>query len=164
MEPEIRARRSHTKSKGGCGNCRRRHLRCDLYRPQWSVLPGLYTNVPSNPGSCHPNKCVDGKSRNCIRHRVKCDFATLAESESESASSSSNIPEINFRPNAQQEIADWVARGRLDLPMMPPEAQLPPDGLSHDELRLLHHCCAVFSECAESDTAKMTIWTSQLPM
>jgi hypothetical protein len=57
-----------------------------------------------------------------------------------------------------------VAQGRLELPMLPPEAQLPPSGLSHDELRLLHHCCAIFSEMAEGDVAKMTIWTGQLPV
>jgi hypothetical protein len=57
-----------------------------------------------------------------------------------------------------------VAQGRLELPMLPLEAQLPPSGLSHDELRLLHHCCAIFSEMAEGDVAKMTIWTGQLPV
>ncbi|KLU85830.1 hypothetical protein MAPG_04850 [Magnaporthiopsis poae ATCC 64411] len=44
----LNARRSHRKSRNGCGTCKRRKIKCDEHRP-----------------SC----------RNCIRHGVACSFA-----------------------------------------------------------------------------------------
>jgi len=36
LDRDRARRRSHVKSKEGCLTCRRRHVRCDELRPQWS--------------------------------------------------------------------------------------------------------------------------------
>ncbi|KAL2813409.1 hypothetical protein BJX63DRAFT_394353 [Aspergillus granulosus] len=75
------ARRTHTKSRLGCGNCKRRKIKCDEVKP-----------------SC----------RNCLRHSVECDYAfgssnalfstTLPESTPQDSLTFISSSQTNFEP------------------------------------------------------------------
>ncbi|KAK9248835.1 hypothetical protein V1506DRAFT_551219 [Lipomyces tetrasporus] len=176
----IRPRKSHIKSRKGCGNCKRRRIKCDEERPQ----------------------CF-----NCLKHGVNCDYIMqrqqaghpssadksetnpikkeFASADAISPSSSVSSPDVaSYGPpltpgaaavSASTPTPSNITHARslpssLPTPPMPVATPLPAAVLPESEfatlhmaqLELLHHFLTVTSPTL-SDVTDGDLWLTQIP-
>ncbi|KAI1825557.1 hypothetical protein F4861DRAFT_530229 [Xylaria intraflava] len=126
-------RRSHTKSRKGCENCKRRHIRCDENFPQ---------------------------CRNCTKHKVRCPYNAV--STPDERASTPDKPDLMWTPEIEAAIAAWQRSGIFPFPNLVYSAPAP-QYFSVDELRLIYHVAAICHELSAIDANNFTIWTRQIP-
>ncbi|CEN62754.1 hypothetical protein ASPCAL09384 [Aspergillus calidoustus] len=146
------ARKTHTKSRLGCGNCKRRKIKCDEVKP-----------------SC----------KNCLRHSVHCDY-TITSSTTEAPSSTTPIElaaqdgltfisslQADFKPPKRAYKRREGATSDLSEQSSIPEASSAlgrrPFQFSATDLALFHHlmtCADLGADQSEWQT-QMTRWGFQ---
>ncbi|KAI8951143.1 hypothetical protein F4801DRAFT_589844 [Xylaria longipes] len=147
----MTGRRSHTKSRLGCKECKRRKVKCDERRP-----------------SCF----------NCTRHGVTCSFMPANHSQTASPSccmhgtpcafqSSNNWPEGAGTPDTALLGPDDVNRGRYtNLPISTITDSTFNNGLPQPwirDLELLHHYCTITSTTFGHQEGVRHVWGSVFP-
>ncbi|KAI1111961.1 hypothetical protein F5Y14DRAFT_453554 [Nemania sp. NC0429] len=126
-------RRSHTKSRKGCENCKRRHIRCDENFPQ---------------------------CRNCTKHKVRCPYNDV--SVPDERASTPDKPDLMWTPEIEAAILEWQQSGVFPFPNLVFSAPAP-QYFSVEELRLIYHVAAICHELNTMDANNFTLWTRQIP-
>ncbi|KAL4990217.1 hypothetical protein BDW68DRAFT_154794 [Aspergillus falconensis] len=138
------ARKSHRKSRLGCKNCKRRHIKCDETKPQ----------------------CA-----NCANHLIQCDYSMPASSGSAAGSNSKARSE---KPRQAGKVEYQFVAGfasTSSTPTTPQATPSPPSstkltsqtGFALEDFALQHHfitsTCFTFVE----DEGSLCFWQSELP-
>ncbi|GAP91713.2 putative c6 transcription factor protein [Rosellinia necatrix] len=126
-------RRSHTKSRKGCENCKRRHIRCDENFPQ---------------------------CRNCTKHKVRCPYNDV--SVPDERATTPDKPDLMWTPEIEANIAEWQRSGIFPFPNLVYSAPVP-QYFTVEELRLIYHVAAICHELNAMDANNFTLWTRQIP-
>ncbi|KAI1327985.1 hypothetical protein F5Y16DRAFT_410025 [Xylariaceae sp. FL0255] len=126
-------RRSHTKSRKGCENCKRRHIRCDENFPQ---------------------------CRNCTKHKVRCPYNDV--SVPDERASTPDKPDLMWTPEIEATIAEWQRTGMFPFPGLV-FSEPDPQCYTVEELRLIYHVAAICHELNAIDVNGFTLWTRQIP-
>ncbi|KAI9374117.1 hypothetical protein BJX61DRAFT_532591 [Aspergillus egyptiacus] len=143
---KVRSRRSHRKSRLGCGNCKKRRVKCDEKKP------------------------ICG---NCMQHAISCDFSTLTPTAS-SSERSTPPRQYAFRPSKYQALASSPAPAAVQEESSPPSISscntpsppsTPPiSGLSIPDLQLFHYfITSTYRTVADSAPATHTLWQIHVP-
>ncbi|KAL2810075.1 putative Zn(II)2Cys6 transcription factor [Aspergillus granulosus] len=137
---KIRSRRSHRKSRLGCGNCKKRRIKCDEQKPTCS---------------------------NCLHHSIDCDFTARSDSEKSTPparryqfrqskyqqSPSPRAPDDS--PSSSNSIAV-----QCDIPPIPDKG-----GISLSDLHLFHHYTIATYHTLSNDPTPITqrLWQCRIP-
>ncbi|BCS01635.1 Zn(II)2Cys6 transcription factor [Aspergillus luchuensis] len=78
LDQRKASRRSHQKSRSGCRNCKRRHIKCDELRPQCS---------------------------NCMNHSVNCDYSASTGIDRQSLSARASRSTLPAKPD---RLINWI--------------------------------------------------------
>ncbi|OJI98913.1 hypothetical protein ASPVEDRAFT_50496 [Aspergillus versicolor CBS 583.65] len=146
INQKIRSRRTHRKSRLGCGNCKKRRVKCDEKKP-----------------SCN----------NCLMHSISCDFQNPS---SRSPSAGSTPPQrFQFRQSKYQPVALSPSQDEENCrsvavqcdPPSPATTHLvttPGEGISLADLHLFHHFVTATSSTI-TDEAKdpKKVWQIHVP-
>ncbi|KAL4861905.1 hypothetical protein BDV12DRAFT_190779 [Aspergillus spectabilis] len=144
-QQKIRSRRSHRKSKLGCGNCKKRRVKCDEKKPICS---------------------------NCLQHSMDCDFHFAA---SNSPSEGSTPPQrFHFRQSKYQALTSSPAQDEPKLrsigvqcgPLPSPTAtsSIESGGISISDLHLFHHfTISTVRTLVDETTDGKTVWQTHVP-
>ncbi|KAJ6048501.1 hypothetical protein N7499_000616 [Penicillium canescens] len=146
----IRSRKSHHKSRAGCGNCKRRRIKCDETKPSCSK---------------------------CIHHAIECDFQQTAAALSASPSSAPSPPasskgstgRFRFKPSKYQPKEPTSNETNQPSPRVistevQPNDQTPQNTLSFTDLRLFHHFVTeTYRTLADEAVDHNRLWQSHLP-
>ncbi|KAK6197833.1 hypothetical protein LQW54_010539 [Pestalotiopsis sp. IQ-011] len=128
-------RRSHTKSRKGCENCKRRHIRCDENFPQ---------------------------CRNCTKHKVRCPYQDVPVADDRSATP--DKPDLLWNESIEAAINSWRMTAIFPFPSLNVYPAPDPQYFSNEELRLLYHLAAICHELGgHLDASGFTLWTRQIP-
>ncbi|KAK6083525.1 hypothetical protein SCUP515_01776 [Seiridium cupressi] len=127
-------RRSHTKSRKGCENCKRRHIRCDENFPQ---------------------------CRNCTKHKVRCPYQDVPVADDRSATP--DKPDLLWNPEIEAAIGSWRATGIFPFPGLNIYPTPDPQYFTNEELRLIYHLAAICQDLSSIDASGFTLWTRQVP-
>ncbi|KAL3446177.1 hypothetical protein BJX65DRAFT_309167 [Aspergillus insuetus] len=141
---KIRSRRSHRKSRLGCGNCKKRRVKCDEKKPTCS---------------------------NCIQHSIDCDFTARSASESLTPPArryqfrqskyqqvASPSPQAQDQNQVQLKTTTSVAI-QCDFPPIPDKG-----GISLSDLHLFHHfTTTTYRTLSEESPATRRLWQSLIP-
>ncbi|KXJ93259.1 hypothetical protein Micbo1qcDRAFT_54373 [Microdochium bolleyi] len=127
-------RRSHTKSRKGCENCKRRHIRCDENFPQ---------------------------CRNCTKHKVRCPYNDVPVPDERSATP--DKPDLMWNPRIEAAIQLWQQTGAFPFPALSIYPAPDPQAYTLEELRLIYHVSAICDEMNRMDANGFTLWTRQIP-
>ncbi|KAH6649010.1 hypothetical protein BKA67DRAFT_539010 [Truncatella angustata] len=127
-------RRSHTKSRKGCDNCKRRHIRCDENFPQ---------------------------CRNCTKHKVRCPYQDVPVADDRSTTP--DKPDLLWNPEIEAAIGSWRATGLFPFPSLNIYPTPDPQYFTNEELRLIYHLAAICHELGAFDAGGFTLWTRQIP-
>ncbi|KAF7539793.1 hypothetical protein G7054_g1900 [Neopestalotiopsis clavispora] len=127
-------RRSHTKSRKGCDNCKRRHIRCDENFPQ---------------------------CRNCTKHKVRCPYQDVPVADDRSATP--DKPDLLWTPAIEAAISNWKMTGIFPFPNLHIYPAPDPRYFTTNELRLLYHLANICNELSAIDAGGFTLWTRQIP-
>ncbi|CAJ2508255.1 Uu.00g094410.m01.CDS01 [Anthostomella pinea] len=127
-------RRSHTKSRKGCENCKRRHIRCDENFPQ---------------------------CRNCTKHKVRCPYNDSPLPDERAASP--DKPDLMWTPEIEAAIEQWQRSGVFPFPGLNICPAPMPQYFSAEDLRLIFHVAAICNEMSAIDANGFTLWTRQIP-
>ena len=143
-QSERARRRSHVKSKEGCLTCRRRHIRCDELRPEWSEQ----SSHTLNRFSC-------GFSRNCLRKGSICHFSRSPELSNAPNNDTTRVRTIwEESPGSGSEtIADE------SLPLL----KHPSPTESMVDLRMNHHIKEVITALEKSGGHRMAFGIASIP-
>ncbi|CEL10055.1 hypothetical protein ASPCAL13182 [Aspergillus calidoustus] len=137
---KIRSRRSHRKSRLGCGNCKKRRVKCDEKKPTCS---------------------------NCLQHSIDCDFTTRSASESLTPPArryqfrQSKYQQVaSPSPQANEPPAQTTSTAiQCDIPPIPDKG-----GISLGDLHLFHHfTTTTYRSFSEESTATRRLWQSLIP-
>ncbi|KAJ9134135.1 hypothetical protein NKR23_g10366 [Pleurostoma richardsiae] len=148
-----RKRRSHRKSRLGCGNCKRRRIKCDEARP-----------------IC----------QNCVNRGVCCDFDAPPPAPTDTASPGEvcfqvkfRLPQQEQRPLERQYVCGncGAASASTDAQEAVPDASIAlcasgldrPAGLSVRDLELLHHFLVHTSSSLADDYEAQVLWQVTVP-
>ncbi|KAJ5762287.1 uncharacterized protein N7511_005669 [Penicillium nucicola] len=146
----IRSRKSHYKSRAGCGNCKRRRIKCDEKKPA----------------------CLK-----CVHHSIECDFQQAAASLSASPSAAISSPtssqgsktRFRFKPSKYQS-KESTPDGTNHLSSQPIATEIQPSDLNLEEtltftdLRLFHHFVTqTYRTLTDEATDNNRIWQHHLP-
>ncbi|KAI1341955.1 hypothetical protein F5Y15DRAFT_430438 [Xylariaceae sp. FL0016] len=127
-------RRSHTKSRKGCENCKRRHIRCDESFPQ---------------------------CRNCTKHKVRCPYNDIPAPDERAATP--DKPDLMWTNEVEAAIAEWQATGIFPFPNLNIYPAPMPQFFSVEDLRLIFHVASICNEMSAIDANGFTLWTRQIP-
>ncbi|KAK8135317.1 hypothetical protein PG984_003257 [Apiospora sp. TS-2023a] len=127
-------RRSHTKSRKGCENCKRRHIRCDENFPQ---------------------------CRNCTKHKVRCPYNDVPVPDDRSATP--DKPDLMWTPEIEGAIELWQQTGVFPFPNLNIYPTPAPQYYSMEDLRLIYHVAAICHELGNIDANGFTLWTRHIP-
>ncbi|ORY71888.1 uncharacterized protein BCR38DRAFT_404920 [Pseudomassariella vexata] len=127
-------RRSHTKSRKGCDNCKRRHIRCDENFPQ---------------------------CRNCTKHKVRCPYNDVPVQDDRSATP--DKPDLMWNSEIEAAIEQWQRTGIFPFPSLNIYPTPAPHCFSVEDLRLIFHVAAICHELGTIDANGFTLWTRQIP-
>ncbi|KAI1362821.1 hypothetical protein F5Y08DRAFT_354925 [Xylaria arbuscula] len=127
-------RRSHTKSRHGCANCKRRHIRCDENFPQ---------------------------CRNCTKHKVRCPYNDRPDLANERAVTPDQ-PDLMWTPEIQVAIAEWQATGRFPFPSFRSDTP-DPQFYTVAELRLIYYLASIYEDMEAIGANNFTLWTHVIP-
>ncbi|KAJ0420964.1 hypothetical protein BJY00DRAFT_119215 [Aspergillus carlsbadensis] len=136
---KIRSRRTHRKSRLGCGNCKKRRVKCDEKKPTCS---------------------------NCLQHSIECDFTARSASESLTPPArryqfrQSKYQQVaSPSPQVQEPEKTTSAAVQCDIPPIPDKG-----GISLSDLHLFHHFTTTTYRTfgGESD-ATQRLWQSHIP-
>ncbi|KAL4966188.1 Zn(II)2Cys6 transcription factor domain-containing protein [Aspergillus stella-maris] len=153
VSQKIRSRRTHRKSRFGCGNCKKRRVKCDEKKP-----------------ACN----------NCLQHSIQCDFQSPSRSPSEGATPPQ---QFKFRPSKYQTYSsprtqsqpqpqpsdDLIRRSiaiQCDTPSLPTGAQNPNpgEGISLPDLHLFHHfTTSTYRTVADEQLGPHNVWQIHVP-
>lgn len=147
-------RRSHTKSRKGCDNCKRRHIRCDENFPQWYVFPDRLSLLVATSLLTH-------LSRNCTKHKVRCPYNEIPISDDRSATP--DKPDLMWTPDIEAAIEQWQQTGIFPFPSLNIYPAPDPSYYTMEELRLIFHVAAICHELGTIDANGFTLWTRQIP-
>ncbi|KAI0199390.1 hypothetical protein F4808DRAFT_216439 [Astrocystis sublimbata] len=125
---------SHTKSRKGCENCKRRHIRCDENFPQ---------------------------CRNCTKHKVRCPYNDV-QAENERASTPDK-PDLMWTPEIEEIITTWRTTGIFPFPGLVTTAPMP-QFYTVDELRLIYHVASICDRLKTMGANHYTLWTRHVPV
>ncbi|KAL2826537.1 hypothetical protein BJY01DRAFT_262310 [Aspergillus pseudoustus] len=112
---KIRSRRSHRKSRLGCGNCKKRRIKCDEKKPACS---------------------------NCLHHAVDCDFSMRSGSEASTPPARRyQFRQSKYQPVGSPQDQDQDQDQEHDEPAAPTStsASTSKSGISLADLHLFHH-------------------------
>ncbi|KAI1746175.1 hypothetical protein F4680DRAFT_455392 [Xylaria scruposa] len=126
-------RRSHTKSRKGCDNCKRRHIRCDENFPQ---------------------------CRNCTKHKVRCPYNDV--SVPDERATTPDKPDLMWTPEIEAAIVEWQRSGIFPFSNLVYSAPSP-EYYSVEELRLIYHVASICHDLNAIDANNFTLWTRQIP-
>ncbi|CAI7622353.1 unnamed protein product [Penicillium palitans] len=150
----IRSRKSHHKSRSGCGNCKRRRIKCDERKPACSK---------------------------CIHHAIDCDFLSTGATPSASPSSApspSNPSKAQFRfkPSKYQseKCKSKDETGEASPQTVSTEVQSKDsnssalsqsqDTISFADLRLFHHFVTeTYRTLVDEATDRNQVWRTHIP-
>ncbi|KAK8067093.1 hypothetical protein PG997_013840 [Apiospora hydei] len=127
-------RRSHTKSRKGCENCKRRHIRCDENFPQ---------------------------CRNCTKHKVRCPYNDVPVPDDRSATP--DKPDLMWTPEIEAAIELWQQTGVFPFSSLNIYPTPAPQYYSMEDLRLIYHVAAICHELGTIDANGFTLWTRHIP-
>ncbi|KAL3487380.1 hypothetical protein BJX62DRAFT_213698 [Aspergillus germanicus] len=141
---KIRSRRSHRKSRLGCGNCKKRRVKCDEKKPTCS---------------------------NCLQHSIDCDFTVRSASESLTPPArryqfrqskyqqvASPSPQAQDQNQLQPQTTTSIAT-QCDFPPIPDKG-----GISLSDLHLFHHfTTTTYRTLSEESAATRRLWQSLIP-
>ncbi|KAI0852386.1 hypothetical protein F5Y00DRAFT_194458 [Daldinia vernicosa] len=127
-------RRSHTKSRKGCDNCKRRHIRCDENFPQ---------------------------CRNCTKHKVRCPYNDVPVPDERAATP--DKPDLMWTPEIEAAVEQWQRTGIFPFPSLNIYPAPAPQYYSIEDLRLIFHVAAICNEMSAMDANGFTLWTRQIP-
>lgn len=128
-------RKSHTKSRKGCGICKRRHIRCDEAYPQ---------------------------CKNCSKHNVRCDYMD-GPSPPDDRPTGPKQPNLLSTPKIDHEIEGWQRTGLFPFPEMNLQHTQQFHGLAPIDLRLIHHLSSIYRDMRLADFVKCTLWIQEIP-
>ncbi|KAI1372154.1 hypothetical protein F4677DRAFT_270910 [Hypoxylon crocopeplum] len=131
-EANTQVRRSHRKSRNGCKECKRRHMKCDENRPTCANCNAAqrrcsYLDLYSSRSEI-PGRAIDSHS----------ERATLLSSPAPCAAttpSATTPSSITYPQQLPADSAEFATDGADDLP----SSLLPPSGFDLHHLTLLHH-------------------------
>ncbi|CAG8904852.1 unnamed protein product [Penicillium egyptiacum] len=148
----IRPRKPHRKSRAGCGNCKRRRIKCDEKKPACSK---------------------------CIHHAIECDFLSttaISSASSSAAPSPSRFSKTQFRfkpskyesggftpkdETGQSSSRTVSTEVQCESPSALPHSQ---DTLSFADLRLFHHFVTeTYRTITDEATDRNRIWQTHVP-
>ncbi|KAI0472124.1 hypothetical protein GGR56DRAFT_667788 [Xylariaceae sp. FL0804] len=127
-------RRSHTKSRKGCDNCKRRHIRCDENFPQ---------------------------CRNCTKHKVRCPYNAVPVPDDRAATP--DKPDLMWTLEIENAITEWQRTGQFPFPSLCIYPAPMPHIYTVEDLRLIFHVAAICNEMSAIDANGFTLWTRQIP-
>ncbi|KAI9929863.1 hypothetical protein ASPWEDRAFT_100244 [Aspergillus wentii DTO 134E9] len=135
------SRKSHRKSRHGCGNCKRRRVKCDEAKP-----------------------CL-----NCVRHSIDCDFLDPKASSETSQKRSGRTSRPTFRfvhSTRSKTLSQSPSATSLpdsspipNVPSIPAQDDRP---LSYDDFQLLHHYLTS-PQCTFGDKESHDFWKVTIP-
>ncbi|KFA69126.1 hypothetical protein S40285_00002 [Stachybotrys chlorohalonatus IBT 40285] len=128
-------RRSHTKSRKGCETCKRRHIRCDESFPQ---------------------------CRNCTKHKIRCPYNDVQATDAD-RSTTPDKPDLMWTPQIEADIANWQTTGVFPFPSLGIYPAPMPHLYSREDLRLIYHVAALYSQLAAMEANNFTLWTRHIP-
>ncbi|KAJ5848119.1 hypothetical protein N7455_012076 [Penicillium solitum] len=150
----IRSRKSHHKSRSGCGNCKRRRIKCDERKPACSK---------------------------CIHHAIDCDFLSTEATSSASPSSApspskSSKAEFRFKPSKYQpekckpkdetceKSSQTVSTEVQSKDSSSSALSHSQDSISFTDLRLFHHFVTeTYRTLVDEVTDRNQVWRTHLP-
>ncbi|KAG8668964.1 hypothetical protein FPOAC2_08271 [Fusarium poae] len=136
----MASRRTHTKSRTGCLNCKRRKVKCDEARP-----------------SCF----------HCTRHGVVCSLSSSSSIDGTSETYSPSLP--NLTPSTPQSLeshqVDSPSRFQDHSHPSPTDqiAPFPPHELWARDCELMHHYCTVTAESLSIRKDLTYVWSVAIP-
>lgn len=150
----IRPRKSHHKSRSGCGNCKRRRIKCDENKPACSK---------------------------CVHHAIECDFLSTPATSSASPSSAPSPSKplkarFRFKPSKYQS-EECKPKDETGQPSSqtvstkvqykdPSSSTLPQsqDTISFADLRLFHHFVTeTYHTLVDEATDRNQVWRTHIP-
>ncbi|KAL2817684.1 hypothetical protein BDW59DRAFT_175406 [Aspergillus cavernicola] len=140
-EQKIRSRRSHTKSRLGCGNCKKRRVKCDEKRP------------------------ICGS---CLQHSINCDFSAPASSPSEG---STPPRRYEFRQSKYQSFASPPVQDGAKKNSVGVQCNMPPSStgegtgaISMTDLHIFHHfVTSTYLTIADETADPQKVWQIHVP-
>ncbi|KAL4946926.1 hypothetical protein BDW69DRAFT_205171 [Aspergillus filifer] len=152
---KIRSRRTHRKSRFGCGNCKKRRVKCDEKKPACS---------------------------NCLQHSIECDFQSPSRSPSEGATpphqfkfrqskyQTYSSPQSQSQSQSQSQQKNEPTKRSIaiqcDTPSLPTGAQNPNpgEGISLLDLHLFHHfTTSTYRTVADETLGPHNVWQIHVP-
>ncbi|CAG7938939.1 unnamed protein product [Penicillium nalgiovense] len=180
----IRSRKSHNKSRAGCGNCKRRRIKVSAFQTVSESGCRLSPATPApfmKDGFKEEKHCDEKKPAcsKCIHHAIECDFlsTTSISPASSSVAPSPSRPsktQFRFKPSKYQpgERTPRDETGQPSSQTVSTEVQcespsaLPrvQDTLSFADLRLFHHFVTeTYRTLADEATDHNRIWQTHVP-
>ncbi|KAL1964508.1 hypothetical protein VTN77DRAFT_6934 [Rasamsonia byssochlamydoides] len=154
VKNQIRSRRTHRKSRLGCGNCKRRRIKCDEKKPTCS---------------------------NCFQHSIECDFSIIQITESVSPAASepgSLAParsvnrRYRFRSSKYQSHASSPSSGKSDRDIQTRSSigtqcdlstSQVPGGVSFADLQLFHNFITSTYSTLGDEAHGYSVWQNHVP-
>ncbi|KAL4909520.1 hypothetical protein BDW74DRAFT_174721 [Aspergillus multicolor] len=146
LQQKIRSRRTHRKSRLGCGNCKKRRIKCDEKRPMCS---------------------------NCVHHSVDCDFQFPASSSPSEGSTPPQTQRFKFRESKYQARTSSPAPEQPSSNSRSIGVQCdssptiefkggPGEGISLPDLSLFHHF-TTSTYCTLAGEEAYPVWQVHVP-
>lgn len=151
-------RRPHTKSRNGCANCKRRHVRCDETFPHWFVFVSLCSQYF---GIRHAltNACF---SRNCIGQKIHCNYKNKPSAIWDAQS---NPESVAIAVLAKREEEDRL-EATTGTPLSSTSYYLPPwqaYGIPDHDAFILSSLARISDDLALQKSTNFSIWTQYIP-
>ncbi|KAI0397335.1 hypothetical protein F5Y17DRAFT_455250 [Xylariaceae sp. FL0594] len=125
---------SHTKSRKGCENCKRRHIRCDENFPQ---------------------------CRNCTKHKTRCPY--LETPAADQTATSPAASDLGWWHDELEVVAEWKRSLVFPFPDMVVTAP-DPTQYSEEELCLIYRAAAIYQDLKVMGANGFTLWTCYIPI
>ncbi|RDW78846.1 Zn(II)2Cys6 transcription factor [Aspergillus mulundensis] len=146
LQQKIRSRRTHRKSRLGCGNCKKRRVKCDEKKPMCS---------------------------NCVQHSIDCDFQFPASSSPSEGSTPPQTRRFKFRPSKYQSQTSSPAPEQASSNSRSIGVQCdssptidfkggPGEGISLPDLSLFHHF-TTSTYCTLAAEEAYPVWQIHVP-
>ncbi|CBF86646.1 Zn(II)2Cys6 transcription factor domain-containing protein [Aspergillus nidulans FGSC A4] len=142
---KIRSRKTHRKSRLGCGNCKRRRVKCDEKKPM----------------------CT-----NCVQHSIDCDFRLSASGSPSEGTTLSHTQRFKFRESkyqsqispSQEQLRPNYRSSGVQCDSVPTIGFKggPGEGISLTDLYLFHHY-TTSTYCTFASEAAHSVWQVHVP-
>jgi hypothetical protein len=101
-------------------------------------------------------------SKNCTKHQVRCDYNDSAASP-EAPLKISTGGTLPWTPAIERAVDSWRQTGQTPFPDLDIYPPLQVKNLLRNEVRLLYHICSALNRVTSGRTAKLGLWTEQMP-